>query len=245
MWLIKTFNNIQYNSIQDGDVVVFYVNELYAKYTLTEIKKCISELNEKFVVKENIFKNTINVFLAPNRKEFEYLILNILKVNIKIPTNKARIAQPQRTDLILLCPTSYDTDSIYTYDEGYYKRLLKHEMIHMFQEHLNVDMENTSRWFAEGIAVYLSKQYEYEDEFKNPVIEGVLNKKIPSIEEINNNIVLCYDWGWTIVKYIDEVYGFDTVLNIFRNCGSYDVIGFMKNDKVEFEENWKAWLLSK
>lgn len=162
-----------------------------------------------------------------------------------MPTSKGRIAQPQRTDLILLCPSSYHTDSIYTYNAKYYKRLLKHEMIHMFHEHLSVDMENTSRWFGEGIAVYLSNQHKYEDEFKNPVIEGVLNNKISSVEDINNDVMLCYDWGWSLVEYIDETYGFDTVLNIIRNCGSTDVVGFMKEDKVEFKNKWKNWLLIK
>ncbi len=211
---------------------------------MKEAKKCVYELSKKFVAKEDIFKNNINIYLAPNRNEFEYLILNILKINVKMPTNKGRIAQPQRADLILLCPSAYDTDSIYKYNFDDYKRLLTHEMVHMFHEHLSVDMENIARWFSEGIAIYLSKQNEYEDEFKRPVIDGVLDNKIPTIEDINNDIMLSYDWGWCIVKYIDETYGFDTVLNIARNCGSNDVIGFISNDKEGFEKNWRHWLLN-
>lgn len=160
-----------------------------------------------------------------------------------MPTNKGRIAQPQRTDLILLCPSAYGTDSIYKYNFDDYKRLLIHEMVHMFHEHLSVDMENIARWFSEGIAIYLSKQNEDEDEFKTPVIDGVLDNKIPTIEDINNDIMLSYDWGWSIVKYIDETYGFDVVLNIVRNCGSDDVIGFISDDKGGFENNWRNWLL--
>ncbi|MDK2584684.1 hypothetical protein QOZ83_02335 [Romboutsia sedimentorum] len=55
--------------------------------------------------------------------------------------------------------------------------------------------------------------------------------------------MLSYDWGGSIVKYIDETYGFDTVLNIIRNCGSDDVIGFISDDKGGFENNWRNWLL--
>lgn len=229
--------------MEDGNVVIFYNNEIYAKDTLREAKICIDELYKKFLVEEDIFRDTINIYLAPNRNEFEYLILNILKINIKMPTSKGRIAQPQRTDLILLCPSAYDTDSIYKYNFEEYKRLLTHEMVHMFHEHLSVDMENIARWFSEGIAVYLSKQYKYEDEFNKPVIDGVSNNKIPKISDIIDDVMLSYDWGWTIVKYIYNIYGFDTILNIIRNCGSSDVIGFMKEDNIEFEEKWRAWLL--
>ena len=57
--------------------------------------------------------------------------------------------------------------------------------------------------------------------------------------------MLSYDWGWVLVKYINDTYGFNMILNIMRNCGSSDVIGFMKEDKVEFEEKWREWLLNK
>lgn len=229
----------------DGNVVVFYNNEVYAKETLKQAKISIDNLHEKFLVEDDIFRNTINIYLAPNRKEFEYLILNVLKINIKMPTSKGRIAQPQRTDLILLCPSAYETDSIYKYNYEEYTRLLIHEMIHMFHEHLSVDMENVARWFSEGIAIYFSNQYKYEDEFNESVIDGVSNNKIPKISNIIDDVMLSYDWGWTLVKYINDTYGFDTILNIMRNCGSSDVIGFIEENKVEFEEKWRDWLLSK
>lgn len=161
-----------------------------------------------------------------------------------MPTSKGRIAQPQRTDLILLCPSAYETDSIYKYDYKEYKRLLTHEMVHMFHEYLSVDMENIARWFSEGLAVYLSEQYKYEDEFNKPVIDGIANNKIPKISDIIDDVMLSYDWGWTLVKYINDTYGFDTVLNIMINCGSSDVIGFIKEDKVKFEEKWRLWLFN-
>lgn len=33
-----------------------------------------------------------------------------------------------------------------------------------------------------------------------------------TIEDINNDIMLSYDWGRCIVKYIDKTYGFDEVV---------------------------------
>lgn len=231
--------------MKDENVVVVYNNDEFTKETLENAKICINKLHKEFLVEGYIFKNNINIYLAPNRNEFEYLILNILKINIKMPTSKGRIAQPQKTDLILLCPSAYETDSIYKYNSEEYKRLLMHEMVHMFHEHLSADMEHIARWFSEGIAVYLSKQYKYEDEFNRSVMDGVSNNKIPKISDIIDDVMLSYDWGWTLVKYINDTYGFNMILNIMRNCGSSDIIGFMKEDKVEFEEKWREWLLNK
>jgi len=77
------------------------------------------------------------------------------------------MAQPQRTDLVVLSPSAYEQHSIFRYFLDEYRRLLFHEMTHMFEEYLAPAsaMEAVPRWWSEGLAVYLSGQWKYDDQY--------------------------------------------------------------------------------
>jgi len=154
------------------------------------LKEAIKFLSKYFHL-EKIFP-PIRAILVPNREEYIRLVKEFLKVYTEEASKPYRIAQPQRTDLVLLAPSAYSTDSIYKYSAEEYKRLLFHEMTHMFEEYLTPDMETTPRWWSEGLATYLSEEWKYDDDVRIPVLEALGSNNIPKIEEIQNNVKLCY-----------------------------------------------------
>jgi hypothetical protein len=121
----------------------------------------------------------IRVVLVPNRSEFDRLVQDLLHVEIEVPSNPARIAQPQRTDMVVLSPSAYESYPVFKYVSDDFGRLLIHELIHIVEEYLSPDIEVIPRWWSEGLAVYLSGQWRYEDDFRKPVLEGIEKEKIP------------------------------------------------------------------
>jgi len=100
----------------------------------------------------------IRVVLVPSRNEFDRLVRDLLRVKIEVPSHPARIAQPQRTDMVVLSPSAYAEHSTFDYVPAEFDRLLVHEAIHMVEEFLSPNIESSPRWWGEGLAVHLSGQ---------------------------------------------------------------------------------------
>ena len=213
------------------------------KETSVGLKKAIKFLSEYFLLEKSFLP--IRAILVPNREEYDRLVKELLRFDIEKPSRPSRIAQPQRTDLVLLGPSAYSTDSIYEYSGEDYKRLIFHETTHIFEEYLSPNIEALPRWWSEGLSVYLSKQWKYEDEFRAPVLECLRNEKIPEFKEIQKDIKLSYQWGWTIVKYIDCHYGQKIILNIVKNCKDGNVFKIIGETIRNFERGWKGYLENK
>ncbi len=211
----------------------------YVRETSAGLKKAIKFLSKYFHVKKNF--GPIRAILVPNRKEYDRLVKTVLRVDIEKPSRPSRIAQTQRTDLVLLAPFAYATDSIYEYSAKEYQRLVFHETTHIFEEHLSPNIEALPRWWSEGLAAYLSKQWKYEDDFRKPVLKG-LGKKIPGFKKIQNDVKLAYQWGWTIVKYIEHNYGQKMICTIVRNCRDGDVFKIIGETMRNSERKWKKYL---
>lgn len=212
----------------------------YVRKTSAGLKKAIKFLSKYFHVKKNF--GPIRAILVPNRKEYDRLVKTVLRVDIEKPSRPSRIAQTQRTDLVLLAPFAYATDSIYEYSAKEYKRLIFHETTHIFEEYLSPNIEVLPRWWSEGLAVYLSEQWKYEDEFGKPVLKGLKTKKIPSFKKIQKDVKLAYQWGWTIVKYIEHCYGQKMICTIVRNCTDGNVFKIMGETMRNSERKWKDYL---
>jgi len=212
----------------------------FAEETLSNLKEAIIFLSNYFYIKDTFPR--IRTILVPNRDEYDRLLINLLGVNIKTPSDPGRIAQPQKTDIIFLSPSAYELHSIYKYDPAEYKRLVFHELTHVFEEYLTPDIETTQTWWSEGLAVYLSKQWN-ESEFKEPVLKGIQEKLIPDIDVIKNNTKLSYIWGWTIVMFIENTYGKEMILKIIKECNNGNVFEILTEEDDDFEKKWKKWLI--
>lgn len=185
----------------------------------------------------------VRVVLVPNRNEFDRLVRDLLRIEIEAPSNPARIAQPQRTDMVVLSPSAYASHSIYKYVPDEFRRLLVHELVHMVEEYLSPCMEATPRWWSEGLAIYLSDQWLYEDEFRKPVLEGISQNEIPGIREIADDRKSAYEWGWTIVRFIESTYGKEKVLQIVRECADGDVFSVIGEGADSLQDRWRHWLI--
>ncbi|HQG81918.1 MAG TPA: hypothetical protein PLU14_00825 [Caldisericia bacterium] len=212
----------------------------FAEETFIALKEALIFLSDYFCLKE-LFPS-IRAILVPDRSEYDRLVVNLLGVNIRTPSDSSRIAQPQKTDIVFLSPSAYKDYSVYKYDPKEYTRVIFHELTHVFEEYLTPDIETTPVWWSEGLAIYLSKQY-YEEEIIEPVLKSISEKLIPDIEEIQNNIKLCYIWGWTVVAFIKKTYGKEMILKIVKECSNGNVFGIFTEDAKDFEKKWKEWLL--
>lgn len=234
-YLVLNKNNIEVRYIE-GD-------KPFAKETFIAINEALVSLSKYFCLKEHF--PPIRAILVTNRSEYDHLVVNLLGVDIEIPSNTHRIAQPQKTDLVFLSPSAYKDHSTYEYNPDEYIRLVFHELTHVFEEYLTPDIETSPMWWSEGLAVYLSGQWKYKDQFRfrQPVLKGIKEKLIPDIKEIQANIELCYDWGWTIVMFIENTCGKEMILKIVGECDNGNVFGILGENFKNFAKRWKGWLL--
>jgi len=184
----------------------------------------------------------IQIVLVPSRNEFDRLVRDLLRVEIEVPSHPARIAQPQRTDMVVLSPSAYNVDSTFAYVPEEFRRLLIHEFIHMIEEFLSPDIERIPGWWSEGLAVYYSEQSRHEDGFRGVALNAIATDAVPSLEQVLAERKLSYDWGWTIVQYVESTFGREAILKIVRECSDGDVLAFLGSDSAAFEQSWKGWL---
>jgi len=234
-----------YLALVNGKIEVRYMDKdrPYAEETSIMLEKAVDSLTDYFNLKAPF--PVARAILVPDRDEFDRLVADLLEVEIERPSHPSRMAQLQRTDLIALSPSAYKQHSTFEYTPDEYKRLLVHEVIHMFEEHLAPNMETQPRWWSEGLAAYLSGQWKHEDQyrFRQPVLQALEARGIPGIREIGSCIESCYDWGWTIVMFIEKTYGRECILKIVTECDNGDVFGILDENTTTFQINWKEWLL--
>ncbi|MBT7616174.1 MAG: hypothetical protein HN590_02685, partial [Calditrichaeota bacterium] len=76
-----------------------------------------------------------------------------------------------------------------------------------------------------------------------PVLDGIRENDIPNIKDIQSNVTKSYDWGWTIVRFIEITYGREIIVKIVRECSDGNVFAELGENIGRFEKNWKKWLL--
>lgn len=233
-----------YALLESDAVVVRYVNDdmVSAEETLTTLTAALPIITGYFALQSTL--PCITAVLVSSRDEYDRLVVNLLGVDIETPSDPARVAQPQRTDLVLLSPSAYEKHSVFTFSLSSYRRLLAHELVHIVEEHLSPNIEELPQWWSEGLAVYLSGQWRFERDFKQPVTQGVQAGQIPSISKIEESRKLGYEWGWTIIRHIEEQLGQSTVVRIVTECSDGDVFGTLGTSKESFESGWRAGLLA-
>jgi len=239
------FNPKTYLSIGNQLLEILYVNgdEHHARDAFDHLGNESPSIIGYFEISEPLPK--IRVVLVPDRNEFDRLVRDLLQVEIEVPSNPARIAQAQKSDMVLLSPSAYAAHSTFVFVPAHFHRLLVHEFIHMAEEFLSPDIESVPGWWSEGLAVYLSGQWLFEDEFRKAALNGVEKNIIPAIRQIETDRKLAYDWGWTLVKFFEDVYGKIKILQIVRESTDGKVFSSIGEDLENIEPGWKAWLHTK
>jgi hypothetical protein len=114
-----------------------------------------------------------------------------------------------------------------------------HEFIHCI--HLSM-IKNASRvpgWLWEGLAMYKGCcQWT-----KNPTdLAYIKNKKYPSLRQIENDrtFQLKYDLGYFIIKFLEQKYGWETILQLIKENG--DIQKVLNISIKDFEKEFYRYL---
>jgi len=163
-----------YLKLRNDRIEVYYLepDRTFAEDTALSLMTEASKLAEYFGIDEPL--PLVRAILAPDRDAFDVLVADLLGVQIERPSDPRRIAQPQKTDIVLLSPSAYASQSTYSYVPDDFQRMVHHELVHVVQELLSPGIEESLLWWDEGLAVYLSNQWQHESQFhfREPVLQS-------------------------------------------------------------------------
>jgi len=188
---------------------------------------------------------SVRTILVPDRGEFDRCVAEILKVEIEVPSHPARIALPQGRNLVLLSPRAYEPGR-YRYTPEGFERLIGHELTHIVEEHLSPNIEALPRWWSEGLAMHVSGDWLKEWPH---VAKETAAGRIPALAAMQDGAItdvsvrLCYQWGWTVVRYIEATRGRENICKVVEQCADGDVLAVLDVDPVAFERAWREWLV--
>lgn len=230
-----------YRYVQNENITVYYIgNDMrFVVEVKEEILYAYKELENYFHLIDKGF--SIRAIIAMNRREYNYISKMILKLRGNNESKKSQVAITSKNDLLILSPFAYEEESTYTYDEYKLKKVIYSQVVHIFHEFLSLNSEVSSTWIGQGIAMYLSGLWK-EGEVKKVINEAIKKDMIPQLNEIQENESLYKIWAWTIVKYIEENYGKETINKIIRNYDVDDIFNILKCSIDDFEVQWKTWL---
>jgi hypothetical protein len=186
----------------------------------------------------------VRTILVPDRGEFDRCVAEVLKVQIEVPSHPARIALPQGTNLVLLSPRAYEPGR-YRYTPEGLERLTGHELTHIIEEHLSPNIEALPRWWSEGLAMHLSG--DWVDELPH-VLRETATGRIPAMAAMQDGAVtdvsvrLCYQWGWTVVRFLETAHGQAGIRRAVERCTDGDVLATLGEEPATFERAWREWL---
>jgi len=230
-----------YQILKSDHFEIYHPNEVeIAQNAFHALEIALVFCRQYFSIKYNFSK--IRVVLVNHRDEFDRLVRELLKVEIEVPSHPARIAQTQRFDMVVLSPTAYEQHSTFTFEPEAFNRLLFHELVHVVEEYLSPNIEKIPNWWSEGLAIYLSDQWLYDENFRKPALEGIRFNQIPDINQIEKDRALSYDWGWTVVHYLTKIHGKDMIVEIVNECEEGNVINIIADTVSAFDYEWKNWL---
>ena len=105
-----------------------------------------------------------------------------------------------------------------------FRRTIVHELVHIIQGQ-QVPLNLTPVWFNEGLAVYLSEEYNLRS--KIVLSRAITKKKLIPLDKLsdilnfsNLKAELAYDESTSVIEYLIQVYGFGIIREIFDNMRS-------------------------
>ncbi len=209
---------------------------------ISQVDCGILAINTEFNIQSNF--SFLNLFCCPSRKEFDKFV----QLFTKIPTTESRVAQPHGHDLYILSPKCYKNDAkCYAlkqppfYDVEDFKRTIIHETVHIWEELNSPEgaMETRPDWWAQGLAVCLSKQYEEKD-FKKRLNDDFKKGFVPKSEEMIG--WRAYVWGCVLIQFLLENYDKNVLLNVLLKTVDEDIISFFEPNKNLFFNNFENYV---
>jgi hypothetical protein len=217
--IYSNYTRYLYDNIEIYSTTDMHVKETFDGIILARIKA-----SEYF---KQGFPQDLRIALAPSRSEYDRIAYGKEGTEDSPITPATRIAQPLgEREIVFLSPVAYCIDSDYEYKKEEYLRLLLHEYVHVIARYYNSKLP---RWFEEGLAVYVSEQWKYEDELSQYTYNAIITNSIPSLRIIMNSREYYFRWAWTIIHYIERKYGHKTILELIEslniNSRIHEILG--------------------
>jgi predicted Zn-dependent protease len=140
--------------------------------------------------------------------------------------------------------------------EFHWDSTLWHEMSHVFT--LTMTNFHVPRWFTEGLAVHeeTAASPEWGDRLGPDEIVAIRNRRLLPIAELDRGfvhpvhptqVVVSYFQAGKICDYINDKFGWDTVLGMLRDYGAGDdtptaIRKELKMEPAAFDKQFLAWL---
>ncbi len=242
---MSTSRSLDYLALQQDGMTVEYMPEdqAFVAVTFAGLAKGAALLTDYFGPRGRF--PSIRTILACDRAEFDRCVAEVLQIQIEVPSHPARIALPQGTNLVLLSPRAYVPGKNLYSPEGY-ERLIGHELTHIVEEHLSPNIEALPRWWSEGLAMHLSG--DWLEELPH-VKEAAAAGRIPALAAMQDGAVtdvsvrLCYQWGWTVVRFVETTHGQAGIRKVVEQCADGDILATLGEDPATFERAWRERLL--
>ena len=202
-----------------------------------EIARLIPALKAELQKRTGLhFNFDFKIMIYGHRETFRRLVDNEMIAAFAIPGQ----------DLIVLDQTQFRYDSLTI------RLVVMHEMCHLLL-HKNIAVNNLPRWFDEGVSQWVSEGINEivlprsTDALKRAYISNTLlpfstlSETLPSDPV---NLILAYEQGSSMVNYIEQTYGADSIRGIILRLSSG--VGFddsvrdeLGAEFTEIEKNWK------
>ncbi len=164
--------------------MIFSIKTKEDNFIEDSYQKSMCELNTFFGI--NWVENTPNIFIAPNRKEFDNLLGH--------PTEDWLIGYGVSKSIYILDKYSIKKHSNHQFSNQKYQQLIKHELCHLFQEAVSKYLHPV--WLSEGLSVYLSEE---TDDVKREFTSFLNNYFITEKSS--------YDEGSYFVRFLIQKFG--------------------------------------
>jgi len=216
---------------QKFDIYYYDVKEEVIVKLKEIVRKSIIEYESRLNIQ---IKNEIPIILYLSRKDFQQtnIIDGFISDNIGgfVEMRKSRLVIPFNGDY-------YD-----------FERVLKHEMIHIFQynymypegsffEKMYKAFSRPPLWLMEGMAEYFSK--DWQPIGRMMLRENILSSDIPSISLLNDSQFMYhgyygYKLAQSYVEFLSKEYGEDKVVKYFKNLANNANSDYKKEFKKIF-----------
>lgn len=209
-----------------------------AIYTLNTIREFTPQLTTIFGSKSM----PIRFILVNSRKEFE------LKTGSHLPYWTGAVTMFPQKIVVIKTPDLTNTTL------RQYRKTINHELVHLVQGY-HVPLNMTPTWFNEGLAVYLTDQFNLQSRVvlsraiaKNSIIP--LDRLSDFLQYNHVQAELAYTESVTVIEFLTQVYGpsvLTELFNILSEKKDFDHSLYLVTD-IEpgtLQFHWKKYITSR
>ena len=225
--------DVQFNALEKNNIRIVYspADSNNAKQALEIIGKYYEEISIDLLITDI---KTINVFIAPSRRNFrEYL-------KGQLPKWTGAFASPAVNAMYIRSPR-WDVDNDF-------KTSLVHELFHLLL-HQKMGMTEIPRWLDEGLAIFYSDDKKWI--MSTAMSKALATRSLIPLSQIDNvfkfhraKAELAYQESYSAVQYLLATYDIDAVLKILDGLKSNQDINtcFKSATGSSFHEYELEWI---